>query len=138
MIRAYQSSQQQRALAMPRIDVILGVYDEALKKLERVAALLADEPNTARRLLLQCQVGVAGLAASLDPLGGEVTANLRRLYEFVSHCLAEESPQKLGDAVHILTILRDGFEAVRADAVELERQGQIPSLDRDPAVQALA
>ncbi len=138
MIDAYRSCQQHQALSTPRVDLILGVYDETLKKLQRAAAFLVEEPKEAHRLLRQCEVAVAGLAASIDPDAGEVAANLRRLYQFVGHCLADGSPAKLRSAVDILTTLRDGFEAIRTQAIELERKGEIPSLDDEMAMRALA
>lgn len=135
-MKAYQACQQQ--IAMPRIDLILTLYDGALERLQRARALRAQQPDEARRLLQRVQLIVGGIASGMDPAAGDVVANLHRLYEFIVHSLAEESDDSLRGAQEVLQTLRDGFEAVRGQAIDLERRGEIPPLDAPTTVQAIA
>ena len=137
-MHAYQMSRQQQVTQMPRIDLILSVYDGVLERLSRARPLLVSHSAEARQLLNTCQVAIAGMAGGIDPTADDVAANLHRLYEFVVHCLAQGSAAKIGDAVAVLETMREGFEAIRTQAVELERQGQIPALDQSTNVQVLA
>jgi len=126
----YGIYQQQRTLGQTRIDVLLQLYEEAIRRLERVLELLG-RGNTAeaRPLLAEAKLAVTGLAAGLDPHQGELPKNLLRLYDFILRCLEESGSGKVVDALRILRILQDGLASIRNEAVELERSGAIPPLD---------
>ncbi len=135
---AYQNSQRHVATGVTRIDLILTVYERVLRQLERARILLADETAKARDMIRQCELVVSSLALGMGSGAGEVTDTFLRLYEFVGHCLAEGTDQAVGDALDVLKILQQGFEAVRDQTLDLERGGQIPSLDHASMVRVLA
>jgi flagellin-specific chaperone FliS len=133
--RAYR---QQTQVGGTRIDLILELYDRALANLDRaVAALAQGWPGQAQALRGEVQLIVSGLAAGIDPTD-ELSRNLLRLYEFVAHQMTLSTPDALPAARGVLQSLRDGFDAARPQALELERQGAIPPLDRTHTVHVVA
>lgn len=133
---AKNAYQQPHGTTLPRIDVLLEIYDRLLDHLERARAVLSTVPDEARRLLTPCSAAVSGLATGLD-LDVNISANFFRLYEYIIHCIAQASDSSLRDAQDILRTLRDGFQAVRPQALDLERAGHIPSIDQ-PRLQTTA
>ncbi len=58
-----------------------------------------------------------------------------RLYEFVFHSLTVGRVKDLEGALKVLNTLRDGLQEIRPQAAQMERDGQIPSLEGGPRVQ---
>lgn len=129
----YKKYQQQSTV--PRVDIILALYDSLINNLERVQTLPRDE---ATALLARCKLAisgmVAGVAASPDPAG----QSFLRLYEYVHHCLDQGTSLDLKNALDILRILREGFQHVRPQALDLERQGHLPPANHGHTLRALA
>lgn len=123
-----------------RIDLLLALYDGAIERLDKAEAALArgDRP-AALTLLAKTQLIVAGMAtgvrAEVDPDG---CANVLRLYEFVVRELVKATAEAVRDARKILCTLREGFQAIRAEAVEMERSGRLQSAERLQLVHATA
>jgi flagellar secretion chaperone FliS len=135
----YAAYRQQETVGWTRIDMLLALYDGAIERLEK--ARLATEQKQdaiAREQTLKAQLIVGELALGLRPVGGESLENFQRLYEFVLYCLNLGTPEKLEAALRVLRILREGFEGIRAEALRLERTGQIPSIDAVRSLQATA
>ena len=86
-------------------------------------------------MLGEVQLIVSGIAAGIDPAMGEVAVNMQRLYEFVGHCVLQGSRADLRSALDILLTLREAFQAIRGQAVDLERTAQIPPLQHTGLVQ---
>jgi hypothetical protein len=61
-----------------------------------------------------------------------------RLYEFAMHAAARGTLPAVADVRKVLRTLREGFEAVRGEANELERAGRLAPMDRAQAVLATA
>jgi flagellin-specific chaperone FliS len=134
-----QRAYQQRATGMTRIDTILGLYDQALARISQAEnALGRHEQVLARTLMNQAQLAVSGLVCGLEGHADEQSLNFLRLYEFVAHHLSQASPASAQAARQVLQTLREAFEAIRPEAVRLEREGTIPSLDRSHSVQVTA
>lgn len=136
-MRPVNAYKQQPAAGLPRVDVIVTVYDVLLSRLERCRAELASNPEEARKRLAQCRIALLTLALGIDPQQADVAANFQRLYEFAAYCVELGTDAALAAAITILRDLRAGFELVRTQAVELERAGVIPTLDRAQAVEAV-
>lgn len=134
---AHKIYQQNRVAPLPRIEVILALYDGLIERIETARSLLAASPHESRQLRARCKVVLSGLAADVGADGGPNGQNFVRLFEFVLHRLDQGTPASLGDALDILRILRDGFQTVRPQALELERLGHIPPTDQITTVQAL-
>ena len=112
---------------MTRIEMLLKLYAETIGSIELVRdaqeegdqELYRSSMNRARRLVLGLLSGV-----NRDyPLGDDI----HRLLVFVIGCLGDEKPDLEG-ALQVLGTLRDAFQEIEERAIELELQGEIPSL----------
>ena len=126
--------EQNRRLGTPRIDMILRVYDGIIERLEKARHAPADQ---ARTLLADVRIAVFGLLIAAGQSTEDVSVNFQRLYDFVLHCL-DKGADRVDDALSVLCTLRESFQSIRAQALEMERSGVIPPLDREHAVQSLA
>jgi flagellar protein FliS len=125
--------EQNRRLGTPRIDMILKVYDGIIERLEKGRHAPAAQ---ARTLLADVRIAVSGLLIAAGQSSEELSRNFQRLYDFVLHCL-DEGTARIEDALSVLCTLRESFQAIRAQAVEMERSGIIPPLDREHVVESL-
>jgi flagellar secretion chaperone FliS len=124
---------------MTRIDVILGLYDQALTKINQAEdALARHDQALATTLMNQAQLAVSGLVCGMEGHADDQSLNFLRLYEFVVHHLSQATPQSAQAARQVLQTLREAFEAIRPEALRLEREGAIPSLDRQHTMQVTA
>jgi flagellar secretion chaperone FliS len=128
--RAYKPAEP--TAGFTRIDLLLALYDKALERLDTAAdALDRNDPATAVPQLSKTQLIVNELAAGVRiEVNPESNTNLLRLYEFVSHEIAKATVPAIRGAQKLLRTLREGFEAVRAEANELERSGQLAKADQ--------
>ena len=140
MLNAYQKYRKDEPTGWTRIDLLLALYDKALERLDRAeAALRAGDPETALPQLAKTQLIVTELAAGVRvDVNPEANTNMLRLYEYAAHELARATPEAIDNARKVLRTLREGFEAVRAEANELERTGRLPSADQIQMVHATA
>lgn len=131
---------QEEPIGWTRIDLLLALYDKALERLDRAeAALRAGDRATAIPQLAKTQLIVTELAAGVRvEVNPEANTNVLRLYEFVANELAKASFEAIASARKVLRTLREGFEAVRAEANELERTGRLPTADQLRMVHATA
>lgn len=128
----YAVYQQQKASGWTRIDLLLAMYDGAIGRLERAAeALRRNDAETAQPLVDRAQLIVGELVNCLDLSYGEVPVNTLRLYEFVLHLLGQGGVDQIEAALKVLRNLREGFQGIRDQAVDLERSGQIPAFGED-------
>jgi flagellin-specific chaperone FliS len=135
----YRAYQQQRDGTTTRIDLLLGLFEKALARLDRAeAALGRSDLFAARTALAECQIMVSALAAGSLGRSDEMSLNFVRLYEFVTHRLQEARVENIHDARRILASMRDTFEAIRPEALRLEREGALPPLAREHSIQATA
>lgn len=119
--------------------MLIALHDGAIERLQTaLTAIRNQDGETARALLVRCQMIVSGLAAGIDSAGGEISHNYRRLYEFVLHSIGSGLVDKLEGALQVLRTLRDGYGEARPEAVRLERDGTLPPLDNGPSLCALA
>lgn len=131
--------QQQRLFGWTRIDMLLALYERAIDRLERARTALEHRDATAAgTLLVDAQVLLYGLVSGVNVEYGELPENFLRLYEFVLQNIRLGGVEKLAEAVQILNTLRTGLQEIRAEAVQLERAGEIPPLEATLAVQATA
>ena len=114
-----------------RIDVLLALYDGALERMDKAsAALAANDRPAALPLLAKAQLIVSELAAGVRlDVDEKMGINMLRLYEFVTYELSLATPEHIGNARKIMVTLREGFEAIRPQAIEMERTGQVVAAD---------
>ncbi|HEY1188601.1 MAG TPA: flagellar export chaperone FliS [Gemmata sp.] len=137
--RRYQQ-QSEPDTGWTRIDLLLALYDKALERLDRAeAALRAGDTSGAVTLLLKTQELVMALAQGVRvEVNPEVNTNILRLYEFAMHELARANVKAIANVRKVLRTLREGFEAIRAEANAMERDGRLAPMDRSPMVAATA
>lgn len=134
-----QIYQQQQACNATRIEMLLGLYDKAIQNLTLAhQALKRGNLSAATPLVLQAQMIVYALANGVDLQYGEISQNMLRLYEFVLHRLGSGESQNIGDALHVLTILREGFREIEPKAKAMELSGKLPRPQSVPALQMSA
>jgi flagellin-specific chaperone FliS len=136
--RSYK--QYEPASGWTRIDLLLALYDKALERLDKAeGSLLAGEPSVAVPQLAKTQHIVVELAAGVRvEVNPEANTNMLRLYDYVVAELSHASLEGIANARKILRTLREGFEAIRAEANELERTGRLESADRAQMILATA
>lgn len=135
----YRAYAQQACSAWLRIDMLLALYDGLIGRLEAArAALTRQDAREARKLLDKSRLLLGGLVSAVDPSRGEMAQEFLRLYEFVNHSLNVADDKHLGAAVKVLRTLREGLEAIRPEATELERSGRIPPAGAVQGVQIVA
>ena len=132
MLNAYAKYRKDEPTGWTRMDLLLALYDKALERLDRAeAALAAGDSATALPQLAKTQLIVTELASGVRvEVNPEANTNMLRLYEYVAHELAKPTPAGIENARKVLRTLREGFEAVRAEANEMERSGRLPSADQ--------
>jgi flagellin-specific chaperone FliS len=137
----YQKYRRQEEVAnWTRADLLLALFDKSLERLDRAeASLLAGDEIAATGQLAKAQLSVMALASGVNvEANPESGTNMLRLYEFVVNELRKPRVEGIANARKVLRTLREGFEAIRAEANELERAGQIPPLDQVQMVLATA
>jgi len=137
----YQAYRRQNeSVAWTRIDMLLALYDRAIEQLTTAHRLLrANDRRSALPLLSKAQIVVNALASGVRiDLNEERGTNLLVLFEFVVRRISEAHDTAVADALSILHILRKGYEAIRPQAVELERQGKLPRAEQMRMVQGIA
>jgi flagellar protein FliS len=126
--RAYQ--QQQNVPGWTRIDMLLALFDGAIERLDKVLVLNRQgDLVQGKPLLDRTRLIVGALISGMDGSGSETQTNLLRLYEFSLHCIDQGDESSLTAARNTLATLREGFQGIRAEAVQLERSGEISPID---------
>ena len=132
-MKPYQIYQQQQTVNTTRIDMLVALYDKAHTHLNQALhALEREDISTATSSLFKTQVIVYALASGVDPNYDHVTQNMIRLYEFMLHRLSVCETERIQDVLKVLTILREGLEAIQPRARNLELSGKIPPLNSVP------
>lgn len=135
----YETYRQQRAFGMTRIDMLLSLYDGGIERLEQArAAIEAGDAPTATAALLRAKRIVVELLGGLDLSYGEVPRNLERLFVYVLMSIEAGTAREIDGALDVLHTLHDALQAIRDEAVALERSGAIPAADSIRALQAIA
>ena len=128
-LRAY--AQHQTRTHSSRIDLLLALYDGAIERLEKaIFALRNGDQSAALPLLARAQAIVLELSAGINLEAEDPSSvNLMRLYEFFAHAIAQRQVAGLESVIKAMATLREGFRAIRAEAIQLEHGGAIPSAD---------
>lgn len=131
---------QEVSTGWTRIELLLALYDKALERLDLAeAALGAGDTSGATTQLIKTQLILTALASGVEPgADPQNGANVLRLYEYAAHELRQPRPEGIANARKVLRTLREGFEAIRGEANELERTGRIPSAEHLQMIHATA
>ncbi len=136
----YVTYQRQTTPAWTRIDMLLALFDGSIDRCEQaLAAIQRQDQHTAKNLLVKARLIVLGLASGVVPDGDPVTTTMLQLYEYAQHALGQGTVEDVRGALNVLRILREGFQKIRAEAIDLERRGLIPPISSSTStVQMLA
>jgi flagellin-specific chaperone FliS len=131
-MRHLEAYKQAQKISPTRIDLILGLYRNALEFLGQARTALAENrPAAAKSALLKSQMIVMGLASGLPAHENKDSLDFLRLYEFVSFKMVQSTTESIDAAASILRTLMEKFLAVREQAIALERAGEFAPLDQD-------
>lgn len=135
----YATYQRQTAPSWTRIDMLMALFDGGVERCEQaLAALERQDHRAAKNLLTKARLIVLGLASGVVLDGDPVTTTIVQLYEYAQHALGQGNVADVRGALNVLRILREGFQKVRAEAVDLERRGLIPPINNTSTLRALA
>ena len=134
----YRAYRDQVVPAWTRIDMLLAAVDGVIESLTRASSALQQKDDPAAlAALARGQVLVLGLASGINlDFEDASSINLLRLYEFVTHSIASKDPVKLEASLGVMRTLREGFVAIREEAVGLERSGAVPPAGAQVMVEA--
>lgn len=126
----YQSYRRMAAQTATPGQLVLMLFDGAINFLERAAkGFELEDPlefnTTINNNILKAQAIINELNASLDmEAGGELAANLRRLYEYMDYRLTEsnrtKTPEELQEVIQRLGVIRDAW----AEMIRRQNQSQ--------------
>jgi hypothetical protein len=126
---------QQAPFQWTRIDMLLALLEETIRVLETLQQTVAGQGDQAQReaqteaLWQRGRLLVGALLSGVYPESSEPGWLCWRLYEFVLHVLEQRRVDSLAGALQVLRTLFEAFQAIRPEAVSLERTGAIPGLD---------
>ena len=132
--------QSEPATGLTRIELLLTMFDVALARLEKAAQALTNgdvpiaTPYLAKTQLIISEMA-AGVRIDIDEAMG---LNMLRLYEYAVHEIKTPRLQNVRNAIKVLSIVREGFEGIRDEAIQLEKSGQLVASDRLQMVLATA
>ncbi len=125
----YNLYRTRAATGWTRIDMLLAIYDAALRALDEALAAMTAQGQAAPQVRLKAQQFVLLLLEGIDESAGEPAPSIRRLLLFVLDRMQEGTKSSWHDARKVLALLREAFQQVASEAVRLEQQGAIPPLD---------
>jgi flagellin-specific chaperone FliS len=135
----YQAYRQRQADGWTRIDRLLALFDGLLDRAERALGLLHHgDGSAARSVLVNARVLLDGLTAGVVPDGGEAAADLLRHHEFIGHRLSAGRAEHIEATLPVLRNLRQGFLAIRSQALSPDGHGEGPALEGGGLVPAPA
>ena len=130
MNTAHLAYRQSQKTSLTRIDMLIRLYDKTLKTLaEGVPSLRAGDEvqyEAHKFTLLRC---IVALLDGIDPTQGEVSENTQRICLYAVGLIQDGTEDSFEDAARILQPIHDSFVQIRNEAVVLELEGEIPSLD---------
>jgi flagellar secretion chaperone FliS len=123
-----------------RIDLLLALYDGAIERIAVAMNCLRDgQPSAAFEHIARAQLIVSGITTGIrTDIAPQLGVSILRLLEFVVYQLAQNNLDGLSAALNVMNNLREGFNTIRPEAIQLERSGQIPPVDANSAFQAIA
>ena len=100
------------------------LIDGAIEKVNRAKFFLRQNKTADKGKHISWAISIiGGLRSSLDmEAGGELAANLENLYEYCTHTLIEanlqNSEEKLDSVLSVLKEIKEGWDAIRQQALE--------------------
>jgi flagellar protein FliS len=124
MLKAAKAYFQTQVTTTTQGDLLILLYDGAIKYLNQAKASMAQRDYAGKGMLISRAMDVISeLDESLNPeKGGELAANLHQLYFYCNTRLLranlEMKPEKIDEVIRILDSLRDAFSRIKNTAPE--------------------
>ncbi|MCA9087475.1 MAG: hypothetical protein KDA90_02445 [Planctomycetaceae bacterium] len=132
---SYQSYRQSNAREWTRIKMLIELYGELERTLQRgIESDPAETSALAKHQLRAMKLFVAVLEG-INPEHDEVAANIHRLMVFAMGQLGENTPAAWKSAHGIVSELLSAFRGIEQEATDLERSGAIPPLPQQTQYQ---
>lgn len=106
-----------------RIDLLLRLYRTAIRRIEEAQQQWEQSPHASQTTVacLKAANVVQGIESGLDLSQGEVPHNIARLCNFVNRQLLQPSAEGFASSIRVLKTLQSSFEAIREDALQVEK-----------------
>lgn len=116
-MRPYQMYQQVKITTADPLQIVVLLYEGAIKNLNQWLMLIDTDVDTASARLMRTQEIINYLRASLDHShGGEIAFNLERLYNYMRDRLIEANLQrdraKVQEVIGLLQTLLEGWHGI--------------------------
>ncbi|NLM94167.1 MAG: flagellar export chaperone FliS [Firmicutes bacterium] len=113
-VGAYQAYRKTQVETAGQLDLVIMLYDGAIKFAKLAAKMLRDgDLERAHDYLVRAQDIVGELMSSLNMDVGEIAAGLFNLYEYVDYCLVQanikKDPDLIDQGLTVLTGLREAW-----------------------------
>lgn len=120
-MRPYQNYQRIDVSTAEPIKIVILLYEGAIKNLNIATRVLPTDADEASVKINKTLAIINYLRNALDhEQGGEISANLERLYDYMRDRLAEanirKETDKLGEVIGLLQILLEGWRGVASNA----------------------
>lgn len=116
-------------IASSRINMLLVIYEAAIKATERAAAEIRDDNKADAAMARSQALVLVGLIESgLDLSYGKIPQNIKDLCRFIEESLLTSDPERIDIAARVLRNLHEGFRGINDQAQALEAQGLIPNV----------
>lgn len=135
----YSAYQQASATSWARIDMLLALYDATLFALEHgQAAVQSNDQAALLKYRFRSQRLISELMGGVDREQGELPGNVYRLLMFALMQTSGTTEEAWASAIAVISQLQTAFREIRDQAVQLERNGQIPPLGANASEEMLA
>lgn len=116
-MRPYQMYQQVKITTADPLQIVVLLYEGAIKNLNQWLMLIDTDADTASARLLRTQEIINYLRAALDhQQGGEIAFNLERLYNYMRDRLIEANLQrdraKVQEVIQLLQTVLEGWHGI--------------------------
>ncbi len=132
---SYQSYRQSNAREWTRIKMLIELYGELERTLQRGSETDPAETSALAKHQLRALKLFVAVFDGIDPQHDEVAANIHRLMVFAMGRLGENTPAAWKSAHEIVSELLSAFREIEQEATELERTGAIPALPQQTQFQ---
>lgn len=115
-MNGYQKYKEQTIYSMSGVELLLLLYDEAIKRLKKAEYALEDHDYGIFEDSITRTVRIIRYLNSILDMEQPISADFRRIYEYLFYDLSriragrERRKDEIGKVIHVLTEFRDGFE----------------------------
>lgn len=114
--------------AWTRIDMLLRLYAAAVETADQGVAQIRSSGGVEQGVRTRMQRIIGQLVDGLDLSQGEVPETIQSLLLFALKTTEGNQEHEWASMSRVLSTLREGFTAIRAEAIEAERKGEVPPL----------